>query len=100
MKAAICILAMLFSLNALAKKRSNKKRISFKRIGQVVQNNEPNYKINLDRAEPRVKLTRFCNSDTLPTTVQVNSNFSNCLDDSRPASSERQREEGFLIQIQ
>lgn len=98
-KALFCILILICSFSTQAKKRT-KKRISFKRIGEIVQKKDPSYEINLDRAEPRVKLTRSCKSDSLPTLVQNNSHFSNCIDTSSPATSERQREEGFLLQIQ
>lgn len=101
MRAIIILMSLFLTLNVDAKRSKTKKRISFKKIGQVVQNKDIDYLIDLKLAEPRVKLTRFCNSDTVQPSVDThNSAFSNCLDDSRPASTERQREHGFMLQIQ
>jgi hypothetical protein len=102
MKAILCLMALCLTLNVDAKRASKrKKRISFKKIGEVVQNKDIDYSIDLKLAEPRVKLTQFCKSDTLPTSTDShNQPYSNCLDDSRPASTERQRENGFMFQIQ
>ena len=101
MRAYLIFILLFLAFGAHAKNARNKKSISFKKIGQYMQKKDNAYKINLKIEESRVKLTRFCNSDTVQPSVDAhNSHFSNCLDDSRPASSERHREHGFAIQIQ